>query len=68
VYGVCCCLIEQGAEKVGEGITSSQEFLIKAIILDRVGAHDQIDLGGDIDVLFVVHDMDAVMKKKVLEI
>lgn len=37
------------------GLVSSQEFLIKTIVLDGIGAHDQVDLVGDIVVLVGVH-------------
>lgn len=36
-------------------ITSSQEFLIKSIVLGGIGAHNQVDLVGDIVVLVGVH-------------
>jgi hypothetical protein len=37
-------------------ITGSQEFVIKTIVLDGIGAHDQVDLVGDIIILVRVHD------------
>ena len=50
-------------------ITSSQEFLIKAIVLNRIGAHDQVDLVGDVIILVGVHDCEKekVCRETLLE-
>ena len=51
--------------KENEGITSSHEFLNKTVILDWIGAHDQVDLGGVVKFLFVVHGAGSLMKRGV---